>query len=61
MVGDHILNKVHGYYLVEGGKKEYITVDLQHCLFIGRPIAGSGGVRSTQPCSPKWIADNRPA
>lgn len=61
MVGDHILNKVHGYYLVEGMKKEYITVDLQQCLFIGRQTPGSGAVRSSQPCSPKWISDNRSA
>jgi len=57
MVGDVRYNKVHGYYLTEGLHKDYITVDIQYCLFIGSPKAGSGAVRSAQPCSPKWLAD----
>ena len=52
MVGDVLHNKVHGYHLTQGMKKEYITVDAQNCWYIG-----SAKVRSAQPCSPKWIAD----
>lgn len=57
MVGDHYHNKVHGYYMQPGLHKEYITIEAHHCLYIGRPETGSKAVRSSQPCSPKWIAD----
>ena len=52
MVGDVVRNKVHGYYLTEGLKKEHITIELQHCWYIG-----SAKIRSANPCSPKWHAD----
>lgn len=52
MVGDVRHNKVHGYYLMPGSKKEHITVDLQHCWYVG-----AAKVRSATPCSPKWLSD----
>jgi hypothetical protein len=55
VVGDVLRDKVHGYHMVEGhGRKEYITVDMSAVYYIG-----SSKVRSQNPCSPKWIADNR--
>lgn len=57
MVGDVHNRKVHGYHLTAGLHKEYVTVEIQHCLFIGRQTRGSKMVRSAQPCSPKWVSD----
>lgn len=56
IVGDVLRGRVHGFYLTEGRKKEFITVDEVHCHFVGK-----SKVRSQQPCSPKWISDNRPS
>lgn len=54
VVGDVVRGRAHGYCLMEGGKKEYVTVDEKDCWFIGK-----SKIRSQNPCSPKWIADNR--
>lgn len=57
IVGDVLRGKVHGFHFVgEGGKKEFITVDEDSVHLIG-----SSKVRSKTPCSPKWVADNRPS
>lgn len=59
VLGDVRHGKAHGYYLQEGGKREFITIPLERdgnvCLwFVGR-----SKVRSRVACSPKWISDNR--
>lgn len=51
-VGDVQNRKVHGYLMTAGGHKEFITIEQQHCWFIG-----SAKIRSATPCSPKWISD----
>ena len=54
-VGDVSRNKVHGYYMMEGMKKDYVTIEMQHCFYIG-----TAKVRSANPASPKWLSDKRP-
>lgn len=57
VVGDVLRDRVHGYHMVEGhGRKEYVSVDSSACYYIGE-----AKIRSQNPCSPKWIADNRPS
>ena len=56
MVGDVQHRKVHGYCMMPGGHKEFITIELQHCWYIG-----SAKIRSATPVSPKWISDNNRA
>ena len=55
VVGDVLRDQVHGYLMAEGRKKEFVTVRIPNCWYIG-----TAKVRSQNPCSPKWIADNRP-
>lgn len=52
MVGDAQNRKVHGYLMTAGGHKEFVTIEQQHCWYIG-----SAKIRSATPCSPKWISD----
>lgn len=55
VIGDIVAGKVHGYYFVEGKLRQFATVDIQHCW-----PCGTSRVRFANPCSPKWISDNRP-
>lgn len=55
-VGDVQHKKVHGYCMMPGGHKEFITIELAHCWYIG-----SAKIRSATPVSPKWISDNNRA
>lgn len=55
IVGDVRHNKVHGYYIAEGRSKNFVTVPLE----LVRAVGGKALVRSSTPCSPKWIADNQ--
>lgn len=52
VVGDVIRDQVHGYLVSEGRKKEYVTVRLRDCWYIG-----TAKIRSQTPCSPKWLSD----
>jgi len=54
MVGDVFRTKVHGYYILEGSKKEFITVDRDKVVIIG-----PSKVRAEKSCSDKWISDHR--
>jgi hypothetical protein len=55
IVGDMVRDRVHGYFLAEGRQKQFVTIELRYCWFIG-----SAKVRSPLPCSAKWIADYGP-
>lgn len=54
-VGDVRNNKVHGYYVAEGRAKHFVTIPLG----MVHPIGGQAKVRSSNPCSPKWLSDNQ--
>lgn len=53
-IGCQHLHKLHGYIILEGRKKEYVTVDYRHVAPIGR-----SKVRSEKTCSDRWLADHR--
>lgn len=53
-LGDIRHGKAHGFYMLEGTKKEFVTVPMEAIHFIGR-----AKVRARVACSPKWIADNQ--
>lgn len=52
VIGDVKGTKVHGYHFTGGGQKEYVTVPLADCLYIG-----ASHVRAQTPVSPKWASD----
>ena len=54
IIGDVKNGKAHGFYIAEGGKKEFITVPEGSVFYIGRPK-----VRAKVATSPKWISDHR--
>ena len=56
IIGDVLRGRAHGYFLSEGLKKEFVTVEVAHCWYVG-----SSKVRSQVSCSAKWISDNRPS
>lgn len=56
IVGDVLRDKVHGYFFTEGRHRDYITINIKYCWYLGTSRA-----RAMNACSPKWIADNRPA
>ena len=53
-VGDVRDGQVHGYILMEHGKREFITVRAEHLKLIGE-----SRVRLRIPCSAKWLAEHR--
>lgn len=53
-VGDKAHRKVHGYMLVEGGKKEFLTISEDFVWWVG-----TAKVRAAKCCSDKWLSDNR--
>jgi hypothetical protein len=56
VIGDILGDKVHGYYFAEGKQRQFATVRMQFCW-----PCGTSRVRFQNPCSPKWISDNRPS
>lgn len=54
VVADARHGKLHGWYMMEGLKKEFITVPFGTVHYIG-----SAKVRTRVGCSPKWQSDNR--
>jgi len=53
-VGEMKEGSVHGYFLKEGGKREFITVKAGEIKLIGE-----SRVRLRQPCSGKWLSEHR--
>lgn len=54
VVSDARHGKIHGWYMMEGLKKEFITMPVGSVHYIG-----SAKVRTRVGCSPKWLSDNR--
>mgnify|MGYP001571680182 FL=1 len=48
-IGDMQGGKVHGFHMMSGGRREYVTVEIHECFLIGM-----SKVRSKEPCSPQW-------
>jgi hypothetical protein len=52
-IGDMQQGKAHGFYMLPGGRKEFVTVGLEECW----PI-GVAKIRSKEPCSYQWQQEN---
>lgn len=55
IIGDIQNERIHGFYIMPGGKKEYVTVTIndisnEH----GIAVVGKTKVKSHTPCSQKW-------
>lgn len=48
-IGDIQKGKAHGFYMLPGGRKEFATVGVDECRFIGE-----SRVRSKEPTSQQW-------
>lgn len=53
ILGDIKRGKAHGYYMLEGQKKEFVTVPVQHIWHIG-----TAKIRAQTVVSEKWKSDN---
>lgn len=53
-VGDVRNGRVHGYYISEGRAKSFVTIPVNMVHRVG----GQAKVRSSNPCSPKWLSDH---
>lgn len=51
-VGDVFRERVHGYFMAEGRQKQFVTIELRYCWFIG-----TAKIRSQAPCSPHWVSE----
>lgn len=54
IVGDVRAGKAHGFHMLAGGKKEFVTVGIEECF----PI-GVSKVRSKDPTSPQWKQEHK--
>jgi hypothetical protein len=54
IIGDVKDGRVHGFHMLAGGKKEYVTVGTEECFPIGVSKA-----RSKAPCSPQWMEEHK--
>lgn len=54
IIGDIKGGKVHGFHMLAGGRKEYVTVGTEECFPIG--VSKS---RSKEPCSPQWKLEHK--
>lgn len=55
-IGDMQTGQVHGFHMMSGGKREYVTVGTDECKMIG-----PSKVRSKDPTSPQWKMDHKKA
>lgn len=53
-VGDVKQGSLHGYILMEGGRREFLTVKVEEVVLIGE-----SRVRLKIPCSGQWLAEHR--
>lgn len=60
IVGDVKGDKVHGFYLMPGGRKEYVTVSMADLTNDkGLAVIGITRVKSLTPVSEKWKQDHK--
>lgn len=55
-VGDMQQGKAHGFHMMSGGRREYVTVGIDECW----PI-GMSKTRSRNPVSPQWEQEHKKA
>lgn len=53
-IGDMQQGKAHGFHMLSGGRKEFVTVGLEECW----PI-GVSKIRSKEPVSPQWAIEHK--
>lgn len=59
IVGDVDRERVHGFYLLQGGKKEFVTVNISELVHDNRiAVIGEARVRTRESCSSKWLMDH---
>lgn len=58
IVGDIRQHLVHGYYLLINGLHEYITVNSDEIVLVGKKAPNQ--IRSRKSCSPKWGTERIP-
>lgn len=49
-VGAHTADELHGYYISPGRLRDYATVPLADCTYVGE-----AHVKSKNPCSKEWL------